>query len=254
MTDPGLRARALDWTYRQAELLCETQDPWAHGTIYRNAEFPDYSDLNFLRIRERTAMTSPELHELAEAELGRYVHRRLQFDSAKAAVRHRSYFAAQGFTTVTLTLMHFEASRPTSPDPAVREVDYDAVEPLRVSWHHEDFGADDDPTAYLADSRAVHVRLGVRTLAIFADGAPVAFADLDLGAEEVELAALYVLPEHRGRGLGTVLARSAIAGVDAEHVWIAADAHGRPRRLYARLGFRPVLTTGTFLRPRPKTD
>jgi hypothetical protein len=31
-------------------------------------------------------------------------------------------------------------------------------------------------------------------------------------------------------------------------IWIAADDEDRPKRLYARLGFRPVITTTMFLR------
>jgi GNAT superfamily N-acetyltransferase len=250
----SLKARALAWTYRPADSVSETQEPWTHGTIYRCAEFPNFSDLNSLRVRGAPAMTPAELYDFAERQLGRYVHRRINFDSSAFAAPHRELFAARGFMTVRLTLMHFEGQRPSSPDPAVREVSYDAVERLRVRWHHEDFGEHDDPTAYLAEARAVHNRLGARTLAILDGADPIAFAGLELGRHELEIAGLYALPQHRGRGLGTRLTRSAIAGTDAEHLWICADEADRPKHLYARLGFRPVLTTEMFLRLLPQAD
>ncbi len=63
-----------------------------------------------------------------------------------------------------------------------------------------------------------------------------------------------MLPEYRGRGLGTALTQSALAGAGTEHVWICAEEADRPKHLYSRLGFRPVLTTAVFLRFRPRTD
>jgi ribosomal protein S18 acetylase RimI-like enzyme len=250
----ALTSRALAWTYHEPEWMGATEERWAHGTIYRHPEFPNLSDLNSLRVREATTMTAPELFAFAEDKLGRYVHRRIHFDSTAFAAPHREYFAARGFMTFGLTLMHFEGQRPAEPDPAVREVEYDTVAPLRVRWHHEDFGEDDDPTAFHAEGRIVHMRLGERTLAVFDDGQPIAFAGLDLGDDELEIAGLYVVPEHRGHGLGTALTQSALASAGTEYVWICAEEAGRPKHLYARLGFRPVLTTEMFLRLLPQAD
>jgi ribosomal protein S18 acetylase RimI-like enzyme len=221
----ALTSRALAWTYHEPEWMGATEEPWAHGTIYRHPEFPNLSDLNSLRVREATTMTAPELFAFAEDELGRHVHRRIHFDSTAFAAPHREYFAARGFMTFGLTLMHFEGQRPAEPDPAVREVEYDTVAPL-----------------------------GERTLAVFDDGQPIAFAGLDLGDDELEIAGLYVVPEHRGQGLGTALTQSALASAGTEYVWICAEEAGRPKHLYARLGFRPVLTTEMFLRLLPQAD
>jgi hypothetical protein len=33
-----------------------------------------------------------------------------------------------------------------------------------------------------------------------------------------------------------------------EHLWICADDEDRPKQLYTRLGFRPVLTTTEYAR------
>jgi GNAT superfamily N-acetyltransferase len=251
---PELIGRALAWTYHEPERLCPTQEPWAHGTIYRHPEFPNLVDLNMVRVRDAPVMTAPELYSFAERELGRYAHRKIHFDSAAFAAPHRTYFAARGFMTTSLTLMHFEGQRPARPDPAVREVEYSAVAPLRIRWHHEDFGERDDPTAFHAEAETLRTRLGARTLATFDGARPIAFAGLDLGDDELEIAGLYVLPEYRGHGVGTALTQSALAGAGTEHVWICAEEAGRPKHLYARLGFRPVLTTEVFLRLLPQAD
>lgn len=133
--------------------------------------------------------------------------------------------------------------RSTSP-----KVPYDAVNDLRVAWHQEDFPGR-DASEFLAQAREVRLALGTRVLAVYDDSRPVAFGALDLGEDEIEIGALYVLPECRGHGRGTALTQTAItAAGDVEHLWICADDEDRPKQLYTRLGFRPVLTTTQFLR------
>jgi GNAT superfamily N-acetyltransferase len=144
--------------------------------------------------------------------------------------------------------MRFEGSRPSGAETPVTEVTYDAVQALRLTWHQEDFPGRPDEE-YHAHAREVRLALGSRSLAVHEDGRPVAFAELDLGEGEIEIGALYVLPGYRGQGRGTALTKVAISAAgDVEHLWICADDEGRPKHLYARLGFRPVLTTTEFLR------
>jgi GNAT superfamily N-acetyltransferase len=140
--------------------------------------------------------------------------------------------------------------RAESPEPAgdttgprVSEVPYDEVEPLRVAWQREDFPGN-DPTEYLAQARAVRTAIGQRTFAVHDGRRPIAFAALTVIDDAAEVSALYVLPEFRGDGLGTTLTRVAIdrAG-SVRDLWICADDEDRPKRLYARLGFEPVVTT-----------
>ena len=86
-------------------------------------------------------------------------------------------------------------------------------------------------------------------LLIVEDDQPIAYAGLDLGDDGIEIGAVYVRADHRGRGYGTAITRAAIAAAgDVEHLWICADADDRPKELYARLGFRPVLMTVDVLR------
>jgi GNAT superfamily N-acetyltransferase len=79
-----------------------------------------------------------------------------------------------------------------------------------------------------------------RIVGLYKDGAQVGFAravDCD-AAGFVYLADVYVLDEHRGRGLGVELAREIVErGLYADRRWVlhTRDAH----TLYAKLGFGP---------------
>src|SRR5919199_6350991 len=119
------------------------------------------------------------------------------------------------------------------------------------------FELDDDPArtdvaavhrflseeSYWAKGRALakqeeYVRTAVRVVGLFHEGRQVGFcrAATTVGVPFVYLADVYVLPEHRGRGLGFELVREMIEnGPYAGHAWIlhTEDAHD----LYRRLGF-----------------
>jgi GNAT superfamily N-acetyltransferase len=83
------------------------------------------------------------------------------------------------------------------------------------------------------------VREAHRVVGLYKDGAQVGFcrATTD-GGHVVYLADVYVLAEHRGRGLGLELVREMVDnGPFADRTWLlhTRDMHG----LYAKLGFGP---------------
>ncbi len=134
------------------------------------------------------------------------------------------------------------------PELAVEEVDYDAVLPLRRAWHGEDF-RDLDSRDYLDNAREVAMTRDVRVIAPIEGGEPVGFAQLERVGDAAEVTQVFVLPEYRGGGRGTAITRAAIeAAGDVDDLWIVADDEGRPKELYARLGFRPAWTSCEFLR------
>jgi GNAT superfamily N-acetyltransferase len=81
------------------------------------------------------------------------------------------------------------------------------------------------------------VRESARVLGLYRDGAQVGFARaVSDGNSIAYLADVYVLPGHRGRGLGLELVREMVERGPFAHVrWIlhTEDGHG----LYAKLGF-----------------
>jgi GNAT superfamily N-acetyltransferase len=233
---------------RPLELTCDRIEPWEHGTVYRASRYPTYFDFNLVRVRDDPRMSVEELIAFTDVALAGLEHRRIDFDSAAVADPLRAEFAARGVTSRRLVLMRFEGPRPARAEIPVTEVDYDAVEPLRLAWHQEEFPGREDSEFHTA-AREVRLALGTRSLALYDGSGPVAFASLSLGEGEIEIGALFVLPEYRGHGRGTALTRAAIiAAGDVEHLWICADDDDRPKELYARLGFRPVLTTAELLR------
>jgi len=77
----------------------------------------------------------------------------------------------------------------------------------------------------------------------------VAFAQIERDGGAAEITQVYVHPEHRGQGLGSLITRAAIERAsDAGDLWICADAEYTAQDLYARLGFAPVWSTIQFLR------
>ena len=93
------------------------------------------------------------------------------------------------------------------------------------------------------------VRKSDRVVGLYKDGAQVGFcrAVIDDGARVAYLADVYVLAEHRGRGLGLELVREMVDnGPLAESTWLlhTRDMH----RLYAKVGFGPP---GERLMERP---
>ncbi len=244
-----LTARALAWTRRPQELVCDRIEPWEHGTVYRASRYPRFFDFNVVRVQDDPGMNVEALIGFTDVALAGLEHRKIDFDAALVAEPLRAEFEAHGFKSTRLIWMHFEGPLPDRAEIPVTEVPYDAVDALRIVWHQEDFPGDRDASQFHAQAREVRLALGTRTLAVHKDSRPVAFAALDLGDDEIEIGALYVLPEYRGHGRGTALTKTAIAAAgEVEHLWICADDEDRATQLYARLGFRPVLTTTQFLR------
>jgi GNAT superfamily N-acetyltransferase len=123
------------------------------------------------------------------------------------------------------------------------------VHDLRVAWHLEDFTGEGNPALYHAQAREVALRRGVRVLIVRESGTPVAFAQLELEGAGAEITQVYVHPRHRGAGRGTAITLAAIeAARSVSDLWICADDEDRPKKLYARLGFRPAWTTMEFTR------
>lgn len=82
------------------------------------------------------------------------------------------------------------------------------------------------------------VREASRVIGLYLDGRQVGFARIWSDGRLVYLADVYVLAEHRGRGLGIELVRAAVDEGPQRHLrWIlhTRDAHG----LYAKFGFGP---------------
>jgi GNAT superfamily N-acetyltransferase len=244
----GVAARARAWRNAAHAAVCDVLEPWAHGTVVRATRYPSYFDFNVVRVEEDPAMSVEALTAFADAALAGLAHRRVDFDLVTVAEPLRAGFEVRGWKATRIVWMRHEIPPPPGREASVEEIPYDVAHDLRVAWHREDFPAR-DAGEYHVQAREVARRRDVRVLAVREGGSPVAFAELERDGAAAEITAVYVHPDHRGGGRGTAMTRAAIetAG-DARDLWIAADDDGRPKQLYARLGFRPAWTTMEFLR------
>ena len=244
--DPGERAREHRNSAHAA--ICDVLEPWAHGTVARAPRYPSFWDFNVVRVEEEPRMSVDELVEFADEALAGLPHRRVDFDQAAGAESVRAEFEAKGWRSERLVWMRHASPPAPGPAIAVEEVPYDAARDLRVVWHREDFPGV-DLGGHVDDAREVAMRLGAHVLAVEEAGSTVGFAQFERQGQTGEITHVYVHPDHRGAGYGTALTRAAIeAAGDARDLWIIADDEGRPKNLYARLGFRPAWILTQFLR------
>lgn len=93
------------------------------------------------------------------------------------------------------------------------------------------------------------VREAARVVGLYRNEELVGFARVDSDGEKFAfLFDVYVLPQHRGRGLGVELVREAVDnGPHRDLPWylMTRDAHG----LYERFGFGPPPTDRLMFRP-----
>ena len=243
-----LSERARAWRNAMQASICDVIEPWEHGTIVRSTRYPSYYDFNVVRVEDAEPIAADAIVATADRALAGMRHRRVTFDHVSAAEPLRAGFEASGWKVMRLLWLRHEGP-PPAPDPrhGVEAVPYDAVEHLRRAWHEEDFPGR-DPTSFHRAAREVALRRGAVVLAVRERGEEVAYAQLDgAGAGDgdgVEVSHVYVHPDHRGGGRGTAVTCAAIREASgARDIWICADDEDRPKRLYARLGFRPVWTT-----------
>jgi ribosomal protein S18 acetylase RimI-like enzyme len=223
-------------------------EPWEHGTVYRATRYPGYYDVNVVWVEGDPQLSAEELIATADRALGELEHRRLDFARAEAAERVRPMLEKAQWESSRLSWMRHEMPLPPGPALEVEEVGYDDVLDLRLTWHGEDF-PNLDPRDYIAGARELAMTRGVKVIAARAGEELVGFAQLERVGGGAEITHVYVRPEHRGAGLGTALTRAAIeAAGEVDDLWIVADDEGRPKQLYARLGFRPAWTSMEFLR------
>ena len=117
-------------------------------------------------------------------------------------------------------------------DDDVDRIDLDAVHRYLAE---ESYWAEGRPRDVVEDL----IRGATRVVGLYHDGAQVGFArTLSDGHTLSYLADVYVLEEHRGKGLGVKLVREAIEGGLLAHTrWLLHTKDAQ--RLYERFGFGP---------------
>jgi GNAT superfamily N-acetyltransferase len=245
-----LERHAAAWRRAGMEAVCDVIEPWEHGMVFRATRYPSYYDFNVVWVEGDPGLGADELVAVADDALAGLEHRRLDFELAEAGEAVRADLEAAQFEPTRLLWMLHAEPLPPGPDIEVEEVDYDSVLDLRLAWHHEDF-PDLDTRDYLDNARELAMTHDVWVIAPIEDGEPIGFAQVERIGRAAEVTQVYVRPDRRGGGRGTAITRAAIeAAGDVDDLWIVADDEGRPKELYARLGFRPAWTSYEFTRAK----
>ena len=235
------------WYVPWKERVCDEVRPFSHGTVLRSRRHPDFWEYNCVRLER--PMGTGELIAVADRDLADCAHRLVEWMIPMPdGVVHQ--LREQGWMVHPLIYMRHDG-RPVPADPGeLVEVDYDAVRELRDIWHREDFGDHSVTEAFHSQAREVAELAAVRVIAAVDDGRLTGFAQVETHDGGSEVSQVFVHPECRGAGLGGALTAHAIrlAGDAARQVWICADRDNRPRQLYERLGFRPIVETGMAIR------
>jgi GNAT superfamily N-acetyltransferase len=240
-------ARARDWLRATQQAVCDSIEPWEHGTVLRASRYPTYYSYNLVRVEGSSDLGAEALTDFADRALAGLDHRRIDVESIELADRLRPGLVAAGWRSTRLLWMRHEAPASIEATITVQEVPYDAVRELRALWHEEDF-PDEQSVEFQVAAREVAMARDARVLAAMGQGAPIGFAQLESAGSGAEVSQVYVHPNHRGEGRGTAITRAAIESAGGvRDLWIAADDEDRPKELYARLGFRPAWTMMEFL-------
>jgi ribosomal protein S18 acetylase RimI-like enzyme len=84
---------------------------------------------------------------------------------------------------------------------------------------------------------------------VLVDGEPAGRLYVDRRADEIRIVDISLLPEYRGRGIGSALLGDVLAEADAarKRVSIHVERFNRALGLYERLGFAQVEDQGVYL-------
>jgi len=210
--------RFRSWHLPWKEQVCDEVKHFSHGAVLRSPRHPDFWEYNCVRLER--PMEASEMVAVCDP---------------------------------VIFMLHDGRAVPAG-DAELAEADYDAVRELRDIWLREDFGERIETEAFHRQAREVAELADVRVIATLQEGRPTGFAQVETHDGGSEVTQVFVRSEHRGAGLGAALTARAIriAAGAAPDVWICAERDDRPRRLYERLGFRPVVEAGVaILPPKP---
>ena len=231
--------------------MCDRLEPWAAGTLVRATFIDTFWDFNLVRVESPDpGLGARPIATVADDWLDGLDHRRIEVEDEALGTRLRPEFQEIGYSVERLLWMLREDEPPEAP-PGVRveEIEFADARPLHEAWLLEEgIGLDTD---FLEAEQKLAARRGMRVLAVIEDEAPVCYLRILLAGEEAEIDDVYCTPVRRGAGLGSALLCEALrrmADAGARRIFIGADDGGRPKRLYARLGFRPAWVQHTFTR------
>ncbi|MBV8220531.1 MAG: GNAT family N-acetyltransferase [Solirubrobacterales bacterium] len=235
--------RVVAFVHEQLAKTADELRPIDAGCVVSTPSLPSVWSVNQIRVAPPLGFKS--LIQLAEEQLAamRYVH--IVSENQETGPGLEGAFRAAGWKTEREVWMVLadEPDRETDTSMVV-DAGEDEVTGLMRRWFAEDeldAGALDQLVEFSRrEARACGDRLlGVRS----ADGHLVAVSKLRSDGRTAQVEDVYTAPESRGRGFGrAVVARAVELARDDGHdlIFITADDNDWPKKLYARVGFRPL--------------
>jgi ribosomal protein S18 acetylase RimI-like enzyme len=253
LTAPGDFDRAMEFVLR-ADMAGTRVEPFRWGTVVSMPEFPLRLDSNYLRV-ERAPADATAAVLAAEADriqgalgLGQ---RCLLVPDAVRGEALAPGFEALGWKVHRGVVMALRRPPEVAVDaglPALveggslRAVREAAI--LSAPW------ATAEIARQILDARAL-VPVETLHLAVRAEGVPASWAEVYLGDRIAQIEAVATVERFRRRGFASAVVVRCCAEArrrGADLVFLCADALGRPRDLYRRLGFDALGGFVKFLR------
>jgi GNAT superfamily N-acetyltransferase len=230
-------------------------------SIVANAEHPDVWEAN--HADDVTARTEREIEAVLAAmdrHLGHTPWRVVHTDclTPDAFLARLALEFDERFVAIQMALEGDLAARgaPVELRPVIDDADFAALLQLVISNHVERQEIDrlrlpPEFSAAMVDVYRAK-RDSYRFDLAIKDGVPIAYGGCAAAPNGVGMIEdLFTLPSERGRGVITgVIAAfvDALRAKGCELIFLGALANDRPKRLYARLGFRPVTLARTWAR------
>lgn len=247
------RERAIAYLHATQAAVCERVEPWEHGHAIFAPDIAAFWAYNTVRVEGPDAgLGVEEVVAACERIQSGLAHRRVDVEDQAAGERVRPGFEALGWMVERTVWMELEGPA-TGNRPAMElsEVPFERTRPLREAWFAtwEWSPSAEEGRAFMALEEHVAARRGTRALATWGPaGEMIGFASFSVAGGSAEVEQVYVIPDRRGGGTGGALVAAAVDATGAGHTFILADDEGDPKRLYARLGFRPVWIQHVFTR------
>lgn len=243
---PTTTELVLDFHTRTLVTCADASRDLPFGTSLHTPSLPGVWSLNGLTV----ASAPPSWAEL-EAALPAAPRPSITFDDVAEADRFADELAGWDVDN-NLFMVLADPPRPPAPD-AVREGSREEIRTLQREWLAADFAAQGDGVVdQLMDYMDRQWDAWTSRGFVSAGGEAMTLLWTDGRVAQIE--DVYTTPAARGRGHARALvshAAALAASEGYEAVYLVADDDNTPKRLYERLGFRPVHRTRQCVRPAP---
>jgi ribosomal protein S18 acetylase RimI-like enzyme len=245
-TDGDARERAIAWRRSEHARICDVIEPHEYGTSVQCTFMPTFWFFNSLRVEgPDSGVSADALVHAADVVQGHLAHRLVEVNDEAAGARLRPGFEALGWLVEALAWLRLDGQPADAQD--MDEVPFPETRALRLEWAGDPpwnvgvetaqrFSEHEDKTAELRGSRALLAPGGAGFVSFRREG------------DTAEIEQVYVTESQRGRGIGGALVTAAVRAAGASETYIVADDNGDSKRLYERLGFRPVWVQHVFTR------